>query len=49
MYFLKKNGKMNYHVYMPEDSASGEYEDPESYYTASDELSPEERGVPEEN
>ena len=29
MYFVKKNGKTNYHVYVPEDSASGEYEDPE--------------------
>lgn len=49
MYFVKKNGKMNYHVYMPEDSASGEYDDPESYYTAGGTLSPEESGVPEEN
>ena len=39
MYFVKKNGKMNYHVYMPEDSASGEYVDPEGYYS---------NGVPEE-
>ena len=31
MYFVKKNGKTNYHVYMPEDSASGEYIDPEGY------------------
>lgn len=31
MYFVKKNGKTNYHVYMPEDSASGEYVDPEGY------------------
>ncbi len=29
MYFVKKNGKTNYHVYDPEDSASGEYIDPE--------------------
>lgn len=29
MYFVKKNGKTNYHVYVPEDSASGEYVDPE--------------------
>lgn len=29
MYFVKKNGKTNYHVYVPEDSASGEYDDPE--------------------
>ena len=29
MYFVKKNGKTNYHVYVPEDSASGEYKDPE--------------------
>ncbi len=29
MYFVKKNGKTNYHVYVPEDSASGEYNDPE--------------------
>ncbi len=49
MYFVKKNGKMNYHVYMPEDSTSGEYDDPESYYNAGEELPPEERGVPEEN
>ena len=39
MYFVKKNGKMNYHVYMPEDSASGEYVDPEGYYS---------NGIPEE-
>lgn len=32
MYFVKKNGKMNYHVYMPEDSESGEYNDPESVF-----------------
>ncbi|MCM1166459.1 MAG: diguanylate cyclase [Lachnospiraceae bacterium] len=31
MYFVKKNGKTNYHVYVPEDSASGEYIDPEGY------------------
>lgn len=31
MYFVKKNGKTNYHVYMPEDSATGEYIDPEGY------------------
>lgn len=31
MYFVKKNGKTNYHVYVPEDSASGEYVDPEGY------------------
>ncbi|MDE7228948.1 MAG: diguanylate cyclase [Oscillospiraceae bacterium] len=29
MYFVKKNGKTNYHVYVPEDSESGEYNDPE--------------------
>lgn len=29
MYFVKKNGKTNYHVYVPEDSASDEYKDPE--------------------
>lgn len=29
MYFVKKNGKTNYHVYVPEDSESGEYIDPE--------------------
>lgn len=32
MYFVKKNGKMNYHVYMPEDTESGEYIDPESVF-----------------
>ena len=32
MYFVKKNGKMNYHVYMPEDTESGEYNDPESVF-----------------
>lgn len=31
MYFVKKNGKTNYHIYVPEDSASGEYIDPEGY------------------
>ncbi len=31
MYFVKKNGKTNYHVYVPEDSASGEYIDPEGF------------------
>ena len=31
MYFVKKNGKTNYHVYLPEDSASGEYDDPEGF------------------
>lgn len=31
MYFVKKNGKTNYHIYVPEDSASGEYVDPEGY------------------
>lgn len=29
MYFVKKNGKTNYHVYVTEDSESGEYIDPE--------------------
>lgn len=29
MYFVKKNGKTNYHMYCPEDSESGEYIDPE--------------------
>ncbi len=29
MYYVKKNGKTNYHVYVPEDSTSGEYNDPE--------------------
>lgn len=29
MYFVKKNGKTNYHIYVTEDSASGEYTDPE--------------------
>lgn len=32
MYFVKKNGKTNYHVYVPEDSESGEYIDPESTF-----------------
>lgn len=31
MYFVKKNGKTNYHVYVSEDSESGEYIDPEGY------------------
>lgn len=31
MYFVKKNGKTNYHVYVPEDSESGEYVNPEAY------------------
>lgn len=31
MYFVKKNGKTNYHVYVPADSESGEYVDPEGY------------------
>lgn len=31
MYFVKKNGKTNYHVYVPEDSESGEYIDPDGY------------------
>lgn len=31
MYFVKKNGKTNYHVYVTEDSESGEYIDPEGY------------------
>ncbi len=31
MYFVKKNGKTNYHVYVPEDSESGEYINPEGY------------------
>lgn len=29
MYFVKKHGKTNYHIYEPEDTASGEYIDPE--------------------
>lgn len=31
MYYVKKNGKTNYHVYVAEDSESGEYQDPEGY------------------
>ena len=31
MYFVKKNGKTNYHVYVPEDSATDEYIDPEGF------------------
>ena len=31
MYFVKKNGKTNYHVYVPEDSESGDYIDPDGY------------------
>ncbi|MDE6726636.1 MAG: diguanylate cyclase [Oscillospiraceae bacterium] len=31
MYFVKKNGKTNYHVYVTEDSESGEYIDPEGF------------------
>ena len=31
MYFVKKNGKTNYHIYIPEDSATDEYKDPEGY------------------
>lgn len=31
MYFVKKNGKTNYHIYVAEDSASGEYQDPEGF------------------
>lgn len=31
MYFVKKNGKNNYHVYVPEDSENDEYKDPEGY------------------
>lgn len=29
MYFVKKNGKRNYHIYVSADSESGEYNDPE--------------------
>ena len=29
MYFVKKNGKTNYHMYVPEDSENEEYIDPE--------------------
>ena len=31
MYFVKKNGKNNYHIYVPEDSENDEYKDPEGY------------------
>ncbi|MCH5203678.1 MAG: sensor domain-containing diguanylate cyclase [Oscillospiraceae bacterium] len=31
MYFVKKNGKNNYHIYVPEDSENDEYRDPEGY------------------
>ena len=31
MYYVKKNGKTNYHVYVTEDSESGEYIDPEGF------------------
>lgn len=31
MYFVKKNGKTNYHIYIPEDSATDEYKDPEGF------------------
>ena len=31
MYYVKKNGKTNYHVYVAEDSESGEYIDPEGF------------------
>lgn len=31
MYFVKKNGKTNYHIYLPEDSESGAYIDPEGF------------------
>lgn len=31
MYFVKKNGKTNYHIYIPEDSATDEYIDPEGF------------------
>lgn len=31
MYFVKKNGKNNYHVYVPEDSENEEYKDPEGF------------------
>lgn len=33
MYFVKKNGKTNYHIYIPEDSATDEYIDPEGSST----------------
>lgn len=31
MYFVKKNGKTNYHIYIPEDSATDEYIDSEGF------------------
>jgi len=31
MYFVKKNGKTNYHIYIPEDNATDEYIDPEGF------------------
>lgn len=31
MYFVKKNGKTNYHIYIPEDSATDEYIDPDGF------------------
>lgn len=31
MYFVKKNGKTNYHIYIPEDSATDGYIDPEGF------------------
>lgn len=31
MYFVKKNGKTNYHIYIPEDSATDEDIDPEGF------------------
>lgn len=31
MYFVKKNGKTNYHIYIPEDSETDEYIDPEGF------------------
>lgn len=31
MYFVKKNGKTNYHIYIPEDSATDEYIDTEGF------------------
>lgn len=31
MYFVKKNGKTNYHIYIPENSATDEYIDPEGF------------------
>lgn len=33
MYFVKKNGKTNYHIYIPEDSATDEYIDPEGFWS----------------